>query len=71
LAIADEVIGWIARLYAIEKEARGSPPDRRVEIREAKAKPIFDALEAWMHTQLPKISEPNPKFLVSYEAEGV
>jgi hypothetical protein len=32
-AIADEAIRRIAQLHAVEKEARGSPPDRRVEIR--------------------------------------
>jgi hypothetical protein len=35
-----------AQLYAVEKEARGSPPDKRVEIRQAKAAPIFDELES-------------------------
>jgi transposase len=59
-AIADEVIRRIARLYAIEKEARGSPPDRRVEIRQAKAKPIFDDLEVWLHARLPSISSKSP-----------
>src|SRR5690606_15281215 len=59
-AIADEAIQRIAQLYAIEKEARGSPPDRRVEIRQAKAKPIFDVLEAWLHGQLPTISGKSP-----------
>jgi transposase len=52
--------GRIAQLYAIEKEARGSPPDRRVEIRQAKAKPIFDDLEVWLHAQLPSISGKSP-----------
>jgi hypothetical protein len=32
-AIAQEAIGRIARLYGVEQEARGSPPDRRVELR--------------------------------------
>jgi transposase len=59
-AIADEAIRRIAQLYAVEKEARGSPPDHRVEIRQAKAKPIFDALEAWLHTRLPNISGKSP-----------
>lgn len=45
----------IAQLYAIEKEARGSPPGQRVEIRQAKAAPIFDGLESWLHDQLPMI----------------
>ncbi len=59
-AIADEAIKRIAQLYAVEKEARGSPPDRRVEIRQAKAKPIFDELETWLHGQLPSISGKSP-----------
>ena len=59
-AIADEAIQRIALLYAVEKEARGSPPDRRIEIRQAQAKPIFDNLEAWLHAQLPSISGTSP-----------
>jgi hypothetical protein len=59
-AIADEAIGRIARLYAIDQEARGLPPDRRIEIRHAKAKPIFDELEVWLHTQLLRISGKSP-----------
>jgi hypothetical protein len=59
-AIADEAIRRIARLYTIEKEARGSPPDYRVEIWQAKAKPIFDDLEAWLHARLPSISGKSP-----------
>ena len=31
-------------------------PDQRVEIRQAKAEPIFEDLEAWLHAQLPKLS---------------
>ncbi len=44
-AIAEEAIRRIAQLYAVEKEARGSPPDRRVEIRQTKSAQIFDDLE--------------------------
>ena len=59
-AIAEEFIRRIAELYAIEKQARGSPPDRRVEIRQAKAKPIFNDLETWLQAQLPSISGKSP-----------
>jgi transposase len=58
--IAEEAIHRIAKLYAVEKEARGSPPDRRVEIRGAKAAPSFDDLEAWLAQQLPRISGKSP-----------
>lgn len=59
-AIADEAIRRIAQLYAVEKEARGSPPDHRVQIRQAKAKTIFNDLEVWLHAQLPSISGKSP-----------
>jgi hypothetical protein len=58
--IAGEAICRIAQLYAVEKEARGSPPDLRVELRQAKAKQIFDDLELWLQAQLPSISGKSP-----------
>jgi transposase len=59
-AIADEAIRRIAELYAVEKQARGLPPDKRVEIREAGAKTIFESLESWLAAQLPSISGKSP-----------
>lgn len=58
--IAEEAIQRIARLYAVEKEARGSPPERRVDLRQAKAVPVFDELEAWLAQQLARISGKSP-----------
>jgi len=55
-AIARGTIERIARLYAVEKEARYKSPDERVALRQARAKPIFDDLETWLRQQLPKIS---------------
>ena len=52
-AIAEEAIRRIAELYAVEKEARGRPPDERERIRQSKARPVFDDLEAWLPAQLP------------------
>lgn len=59
-SIAKEAIERIAELYAVEKDARGKPPEERVALRQAKAKPIFDDLEEWLHAQLPKISGKSP-----------
>ena len=55
-----EAIKRIAKLYGIEKEARGHTPEERVQLRQKKAKPIFDDLEQWLHMQLPKISGKSP-----------
>lgn len=54
--IARDTIERIARLYAVEKEARYKPPEERGALRQTRAKPIFDELEAWLKSQLPKIS---------------
>ena len=59
-AIADEAIRRIAGLSAVEKVARGLPPDKRVEIRQVEAKPVFNGLEAWLNAQLPGISGKRP-----------
>jgi len=59
-AIAEEAIRRIAELYAVEKEARGRSPEARVALRQARAKPIFDDLEARLNAQLPKISGKAP-----------
>ena len=59
-SIAEEAIRRIGQLYAVEKEARGSPPDQRTAIRQAKAKPIFDDLEDWLGGQLTTISGKSP-----------
>ena len=58
--IAEETIRRIARLYAVEKEARGLPPNRRVELRQARAAPVFDDLEVWLAMQLTRISSKSP-----------
>ena len=59
-AIAEEAILRISQLYAVEKEARGSPPDQRAAIRQAKAKPVFDDLQEWLDRQLTTISGKSP-----------
>lgn len=59
-SIAKEAIQRIARLYAIEKAIRGSPPDERTRIRQEKAVPVFDDLERWLPEQLSTISGKTP-----------
>ena len=59
-AIAQEAIKRIAKLYAVEKLARGKSPEERVALRQKHAKPIFDDLEDWLQAQLPKISGKSP-----------
>jgi hypothetical protein len=58
--IAAEALGRIARLYGIEAEIRGRPPDERRAVRQARAGPEIESLRAWLDrtvTTLPKKSE--------------
>ena len=55
--IASEVLERIAALYAIEKDIRGCVPDVRRASREAKSRPILDALEPWLREKLALISQ--------------
>ncbi len=59
-ATAKEAIERIAKLYAVEKLARGKPPKERVSIRQQQAKQIFDDLEVWLMECLGKISGKSP-----------
>jgi hypothetical protein len=49
--IASEALARIASLYAIEAEVRGSNPEVRRTARQQRAKPIVDALQAWLDAQ--------------------
>ena len=59
-AIAEEAIRRIAELYAVEKAARGRPPEERARLRQADARPVLDDLEAWLAAQLPALSGKTP-----------
>lgn len=59
-AIAAEAIQRIAKLYEIEKRARGKPPPERANLRQTYAKPAFDDLEVWLGAQLTRISGKSP-----------
>ncbi len=55
LAVAEEAIRRISELYAVEKDARGLPPQDRVQLRQSRSKPLLDDLEAWLAAQLARI----------------
>ncbi len=54
--IANEAIERIGTLYAIEGEIRGRPPEERRQVRQARARPLLDALHEWLESWLPKLS---------------
>jgi transposase len=54
--ITGEAIERIAALYAIEAEIRGSTPEIRMTIRQARARPLLDCLHSWLEATLAKLS---------------
>ena len=43
-----EALAWIRRLYKIEKEAKELSAEKRLVLRQEKAEPILDKMEAWL-----------------------
>ena len=55
--IASEVLARLAELYRVEGEIRGRPPDERQAVRQARSRPIVEALEPWLKAKLALISQ--------------
>ena len=54
--IAAEGLRRIAELYAIEADIRGSPPERRLAERQARAAPLVEAFGEWLKEQRARVS---------------
>jgi len=54
--ITTEAIQRIAALYAIEAEIRGSTPEIRKAMRQARTKPLLDGMKTWLEATLAKLS---------------
>ena len=55
-ATAREALDHIARLYAVEQDVRGRPPDERRHVRQARTRPMLDAFRQWLDATGPKLS---------------
>ncbi len=51
---AEEALGYIRQLYALEKEAKEWTPDARYLMRQEKAKPIMEAFGDWLWETYPQ-----------------
>jgi transposase len=54
--LAEEALRQIRELYAIEAEIRGHPAEERRAVRQARSKPLVEALHAWLTAQLERAS---------------
>src|SRR5882762_2586315 len=55
--IAAEALERIGRLYGIEAEIRGRPSDERRQVRQTRAGPELEALNAWLHATVTMLSK--------------
>jgi transposase len=58
--LAAEALAQIARLYAIEAEIRGQPPEHRRAVRQQRSRPIVEALQTWLKVTLARVSSSSP-----------
>ena len=56
-AIAGQAVTLIARLYEIEREARTLTPAQRLILRQARSKPVADALHTWLSEQRQRLAK--------------
>jgi transposase len=54
-AVGQQALGFFARLYEIEREVANVDPQRRRCTRQDKARPVADALHAWLAAQRQKV----------------
>lgn len=52
---AQQGLALIQKLYRVEAEARGCPPERRHALRQEKAVPVLEQLRAWLDKSLPQV----------------
>ncbi len=55
--IASEALQRIGELYAVEHDIRGRPADERRSARQARSRPVIEALEPWLRAKLGTISQ--------------
>jgi hypothetical protein len=56
-AYANEAVALIQKLYTIEKEVKGQPPDIICEVRQARSVPIINTIREWMDARFFKAQQ--------------
>ncbi len=55
--IASEALKRVGELYAVEQDARRRPADERRSERQARSRPVIEALEPWLRAKLDTVSQ--------------
>jgi transposase len=57
--VALEAVQRIDKLFAIEREINGKPPDERAAVRKERSRPLIADLEQWLRSERRKLSSKN------------
>jgi hypothetical protein len=55
--VATQAVQRIARLYAIEREARGLSVEQRLDMRQARAKPLYEDMHVWLQLERSRVPD--------------
>ena len=58
--LAADAVAWIAKLYRIESDIRGRPPDEKLAVRQTEAVPVLAQFRRWLEGHYPTLLPQGP-----------
>jgi transposase len=58
--LAADAVAWIAKLYRIESDIRGRPPDEKLAVRQSEAVPVLAEFRRWLEGHYPTLLPQGP-----------
>ncbi len=55
-SVALQGLGFVQKLYAIERTAKDAIPEERTRLRDERSRPVLDALRRWLDDALPRVA---------------
>jgi transposase len=52
---ADQALAFIQKLYALERQTKDAPPEKRYLARQQRAKPVIEKIKQWLDKSLPQV----------------
>jgi len=66
--IASEALSRIGEMYGIESEIRGRSPDERLQVRQARTRPLLEQMYRWLHATSAKLSRKSAVAIATHYA---
>lgn len=61
--LAHQALQRIGKVFGVEADIRGKPPDERMRLRQARTGPMLESLKDWLNTTLSQVSAKSPMAL--------